>query len=224
MSRSSPTLKNGSQENSNMKFRNVLFGAALVVATAAITSQVVSQDHGGAPQMTPEQQAEMKKWEQFATPGPEHKLLQSKVGKWNGIMKHWMDPAAPPMQSKFTATISSLYEGRYIYEEVEGEGMAPGQTFQGQSWIGYDNLKKKYVWSWIDNMGTGLMIAEGTMDQASKTITYAVETPEPTLGKYVKGRWIEKWVSNDQMVSEMYSPDKTGKEIKMMELTFTRAK
>lgn len=211
-----------------MKYRNVLYGAVLVLATATITTQVVSQadkgkGQGQPPEMTPEQQAEMQKWMEFATPGPNHELLKKKVGKWNGTMKHWMDPAADPMESPFTANITSVYDGRYLHEEVEGE-MAPGETFQGQSFVGYDNIKKKFVWTWIDNMGTGIMTAEGTYDAAAKTITYAVDHPEPAQGKYIKGRWVEKWLSDDKSVSEMYIPDKTGKETKVMELTFTRAR
>lgn len=207
-----------------MKFRSVLVGAALVVGTAAITAQVVSQDAGQQPpQMTPEQQAMMQKWEEFATPGEQHKLLQKKVGRWNGAVKHWMEPGAPPMEMTATAEVKPLYDGRYISESVEGEGMAPGQTFLGQSWVAYDNLKKKFQWVWIDNMGTGFMVAEGTYDPAKKTFSYTYEYPEPVKGKYLKGRSVERWESDDKIVSEMYSQSMDGKEFKMMEITYTRA-
>jgi hypothetical protein len=208
-----------------MKVRNILFGAALIVVTATITTQVVSQDKGGQPpEMTPEQQAEMQKWMEFATPGPNHQLLQKKVGKWNGVVKHWMDPSAPPQEMSCTADIKAIFDGRYFTEEVEGEGMMPGQTFLGNSVVGYDNLKKKFIWVWIDNMGTGFMNAEGTYDAATKTFKYTYEYPEPASGKYLKGRSVDKWIDDNKIVSEMYGQDKTGKEIKMMEITFTRAK
>jgi hypothetical protein len=208
-----------------MKCRHLLFSAALVLSTAAITTTVVSQDKGkGEPPMTPEMQAAMQKWEAFMTPGEAHKILHKKVGKWNCIMKHWMDPAAPPMESTYTANVTNVYEGRYIHEVVEGEGMMPGQTFLGQSFVGYDNMKKKYAWVWIDNMGTGFMNAEGAYDAASKTFKYTFEHPDPEQGKYCKGRSVEKWVTDDQYVMEMYGTDKAGKEIKMMESTCNRAK
>lgn len=210
-----------------MKVRNVLFGSALVVATALITTQVVSQDKpkpGGMPQMTPEQQAEMAKWEEFAKPGPNHQLLQKKAGRWNGLVKHWMDPAAPPMEMKCTAEVESIFDGRYFTEEIEGEGMMPGETFLGKSFVGYDNLKKKFVWVWIDNMGTGLMNAEGIYDAAAKTFKYTYEYPEPASGKYLKGRSVDKWIDDNKFVSEMYGQGRDGKEIKMMEITFTRSK
>ena len=83
-----------------MKVRNMLIGAALVVGTAVITSQVVSQDKGktgGAPpQMTPEMQQMMQKCMEAGTPGENHKLLSQKVGKWNGATKMWMMPNTTP--------------------------------------------------------------------------------------------------------------------------------
>ena len=47
---------------------------------------------------------------------------------------------------------------------------------------GYDNVKKKFLASWIDNMGTGIMNLEGTYDAATKSLTYHAEyepMPDP---------------------------------------------
>ena len=44
--------------------------------------------------------------------------------------------------------------------------------FEGMGIVGYDNLLKKFVSVWIDNMGTGLMPGTGTYDAATKTYTY----------------------------------------------------
>ena len=37
-------------------------------------------------------------------------------------------------------------------------------------------MKKKFVGSWVDNMGTGIMFSEGTYDPATKTFTYTSES------------------------------------------------
>ena len=34
-------------------------------------------------------------------------------------------------------------------------------TFKGTGIEGYDNGKKKFVGTWMDNMGTGIMMSEG---------------------------------------------------------------
>lgn len=213
-----------------MKVRNVLTGAALVFVTAAITSQVVSQDKKAAPAappMSPEAQATMAEMMQkctaAGTPGENQKLLNPHVGKWNGAVTMWMMPDAPPMDSTCTSEAKWIMDGRYIAETVEGS--FGGETFMGQAWTGYDNVGKKFVSVWIDNMGTGLFTSQGTYDAASKSFKYGTSMSCPMTEKTVAGRMVEKWTDNDHYVTEMYGPwYKTGKEYKSMEIHYTRIK
>ena len=205
-----------------MKVRSILSSAVLVLATAAITTQVVSQEAKQPPAMSPEEQAMMQKWMEFATPGEHHKALAAKVGNWDVLVKMWMDPAAPASESKGNATFEMALDGRYLMDHTTGTtDMGP---FEGMGCTGYDNLKKKYVAVWIDNMGTGIMYGEGTYDAAKKTFTYATESPDIETGKYVKTRSTERWVDNDHWVMESYIAGKDGKEFKQMEITYARAK
>jgi hypothetical protein len=211
-----------------MKIRNVVYTAALLVATAGITSTVVSQNakdkSGQQPPMTPEMQAMMQKCMEAGTPGENHKLLEKKVGTWNGVVKMWMTPDVPePEQSNCTANVKWIMDGRYLSENVEGD--FGGQTFLGSSWSGYDNVAKKFFWVWIDNMSTGKMDATGTFNPGTKTFTYTSGWSCPMTGKHQTGRSVEKWIDNDHMVMEMYGPwFETGKEYKMMEIAYTRTK
>ena len=66
--------------------------------------------------------------------------------------------------------------------DVTGKMQMPGEDgkmkdmqFKGMGVEGYDNVKKKFVSSWIDNMGTGIQFSEGTYDPATKTFTYTSE-------------------------------------------------
>jgi len=209
-----------------MKARNVLLGAALVITTAAITTQVVSQDKGkdkGAPpQMTPEQQAMMKKWMDFSTPNENHKLLASKEGKWADTVKMWEQPGQEPDITSGTSEFKMIMDGRYLSDTTEGSFM--GNPFHGHGLTGYDNLKKKFFSIWIDNMGTGVMIAEGSYDAGAKAFKYTTESPDVMTGKYVAARSVEKMIDNDHWTMEMYQNDKTGKEYKSMEINYTRLK
>lgn len=210
-----------------MNIRHALAGIALVVATATITTQVVSQEKKGGkapemPQMSPEDAAMMQKWQEFATPNEHHKALDFKAGKWTNEVSFWMDPAAPPQVSQGTSEYKWIMDGRYMVEDHLGTVM--GQPFHGHGATGYDNLKKKYVSVWLDNMGTGIMYGEGTYDEKTKTFSSKSESPDVVSGKYVPTRGVEKIVDNDHWVMEMYGPDKTGKEFKTMEIRFTRAK
>ncbi len=44
--------------------------------------------------------------------------------------------------------------------------------FEGMSLMGYDNAKKVFMSSWVDNMGSGIMQMEGTWDPNTKTINF----------------------------------------------------
>ena len=92
--------------------------------------------------------------------------------------------------------------------------------FVGMSIEGYDNVKKKFVSSWIDNMGTGIMNSEGTYDPASKTLTYFAEY-EPMPGMKTKTRQVLKLTDKDHRTLEFFE-DRGGKEVKTMEIGYTR--
>jgi len=106
-----------------------------------------------------------------------HKLLSDLNGNWNYTIKLWIspDPNAKPEESKGSATRKSIMGGRYVMMDVTGKMQMPDENgkmkdmqFKGMAIEGYDNVKKKFVSSWIDNMGTGIANSEATYDPATK--------------------------------------------------------
>lgn len=164
----------------------------------------------------------MANWTAFMTPGPEHKVLDAAVGKWNTHMKFSAGPTGPTEESDGTSEIEWVMGGRYIHESAHGSAM--GQPFEGAGVVGYDKLKKKYVGGWIDNMGTGITASEGTYDAAKKTINFTSAGPDATITKYVPMRMAQTFIDADHFKIDMYSPDVNGKEFKSMELSYSRAK
>ena len=88
--------------------------------------------------------------------------------------------------------------------------------------LGFDNLKHKYVGGWIDNMGTGIMMADGTYDPATKTFTYTGEV-EAIPGMKQKIREVIRITDKDHHTFEWYE-DRGGQEAKTMEIKYTRKK
>jgi hypothetical protein len=118
-------------------------------------------------------------------------------------------------------------DGRYFISEHSGKFQMPGpdgkameMDFKGVSTEGYDNAKKKFVATWIDNMGTGIMFLEGTYDSMNKTFTYRGEE-EMIPGTKTKVREVIRITDNDHHVLEWYE-DRGGTEVKTMEIAFTR--
>ncbi|MEI9911314.1 MAG: DUF1579 domain-containing protein [Bacteroidota bacterium] len=166
---------------------------------------------------------EMKAWMEYATPGEPHKALASSNGTWVGEVTSWMKKDAPPVTSTSTMTNRMAMDGRYQLSDFKGSFM--GMPFNGMSITGYDNAKKKFVSTWIDNMGTGLMNMEGTWDEATKSMNMTGKMTNPANGKECQMREVFKMVDENTQLMEMYGPDsQTGKEYKTMEIKLTRKK
>ena len=123
-----------------------------------MTSVAFAKDDKAAQPMDP--QAAMELYKKLATPGEPHKLLASLAGNWTTKTKEWMEPGKPPMESTGSAEMKMLLDGRFLQQEYSGQMM--GQPFSGLEIIGYDNLRKRYVTTWMSTMGTGTFIMEGT--------------------------------------------------------------
>jgi hypothetical protein len=179
-------------------------------------------------QPSADMQEMMKVMMEMGKAGENHKLLGNMAGSWTYTAKMFMDPSGKPQESKGTATRKAIMDGRYYVAEHTGKFKMPGpdgkmqdMNFKGMSIEGYDNVKKKFVSAWVDNMSTLIMNSEGTYDAATKTFTYNAEC-EMMPGKITKIREVIKVVDKDHHVFEWYD-NMHGAEAKTMEISYTRA-
>lgn len=164
-------------------------------------------------------QAMMETYQKLATPGEPHKQLASLAGTWTTHTKEWMEPGTPPTESTGTCEYKVLLDGRFVQQECSGQMM--GQSFTGIGTHGYDNFTKKYVTTWIDSMGTSIFSMEGKAGADDKTITLKGSHADPFEG-VMQHRAVWKFPDADTQVFEMYGSHGKGKEMKMMEITYTR--
>jgi len=182
-----------------------------------LTSVAVAKDKQSQKQVDP--QAMMELWKKLAMPGEPHKLFASLAGSWTTTTKEWMEPGKPPAESTGTADMKMLLDGRFLYQEYKSQMM--GQPFSGIGIDAYDNLSKKYVTAWIDSMGTGIFMMEGTASTDGKTITMRGSHPEPGGGR-MSHRAVWKIVDHNNQTFEMYGSHGHGKEMKFLEITYAR--
>lgn len=197
-----------------MRLTTITFTCLCMVLTAI---PVIATDTDKEKQMDP--QAMMEMYKKLAAPGEPHKLFASLAGSWTTKSKEWMEPGKPPTESTGTAEMKMLLDGRYLYQEYTGQMM--GQPFSGIGIDAYDNITKKYVTAWMDTMGTGIFIMEGTASDDGKTITLNGSHPEPGGGQMMH-RAVWKIVDNNTQTFDMYGAHHGGKEMKIMEITYTR--
>jgi hypothetical protein len=226
-------------------FLTTIFAAALIAlpsfaqspatSPAAAGGKVVNTGQVAVPAQPagaqPNPAEMMKQMMELSKLSENHKLLSSLDGTWNCNVKMWMDgdTSKKPDVSKSTAVRKSIMDGRYVVMDVTGKMQMPGAdgkmkdiTFKGMGMEGYDNVKKKFVGTWMDNMGTGIMMSEGDYDPATKTFTYTGEM-EMMPGMKQKIREVVKITDKDHMDFEYYE-ERGGKEMKTMEINYTRAK
>ena len=127
------------------------------------------------------------------------------------------------MTNTGSCTNKMIMGGRY--QETRFTSTMDGQPFEGTGLLGYDNVRKVFVTTWIDNMGTGMMVGEGPWDEKTKSINIKGKMIDPMTGKECEYREVFRVVDKDHQVMEMYTPDPaTGKEFKTMEIRYSRKK
>jgi hypothetical protein len=161
---------------------------------------------------------EMKKWQEYMTPGDMHKMMASWDGNWTSEGKFWMDENSPPTESKGSCENKMVLGGRY-QESVHRSDMM-GMPFEGHGTLAYDNFKKVFMSSWVDNMGSGMMYLEGPYDAATKTITLRGAWDDPMKGK-MELRETLKMIDDKTQTMEMWGIQ-NGKESKWMEMKLTK--
>ena len=190
-----------------------------VAAAALFATLALAQEGKKPPEMTPEQKAEMEAYMKAGTPGAPHQLLASTAGNYDLKIKSWSAPGAPPMEESGTATRAMTLGGRVCVEDVTGTMM--GMPYTGRGMTGFDNVTGKYWSIWMDTMSTGMMVSEGTCD-AQKACTFTGTWNDPVKKGPVKARMTTRWTTPTTEVFEMYGAGKDGKEMKMMEITYTK--
>ncbi|MEZ4388005.1 MAG: DUF1579 domain-containing protein [Candidatus Krumholzibacteriia bacterium] len=202
-----------------MRHRNQHLIALLALATLVGLSGASSSRAEDQPMSEADM---MKIYMAAAAPGPEHAMLAGSAGTWSVKLSSWMDPTAEPTVTEGSETARMILGGRFLQSDFQGTGMMG--PFEGMGLIGYDNVKKKYVGTWSDTMGTGLMSYEGDYDAPTRTLVCHGDFVDAATGMTMTTRLVTRTISDDEHVFEMFGPGPGGDEVKWMEMRYTRVK
>jgi len=163
--------------------------------------------------------AEMKAWTEYATPGNSHKMMAEETGTWNCDMSFWMEPNGKAEKATSTANIKMILGGRY--QETNFNGTMMGQPFEGKSTLGYNNASKEYTSTFIDNMGTGMMVVTGKYNEKNRAIEFKGDMVNPVNGKKTPYREVYSIVDANTRKIEMFDT-KNEQEYKSMEIVMKK--
>lgn len=170
----------------------------------------------------PDSATMMKNWQEYMTPGPMHAMMAKWDGMWDSELTMWMEPGAPETKSKSSAENKMIMNGMYQQSTHTGEMM--GMPFNGMSTVGFDNHTREFVSTWIDNMGSGIMVMKGPWDEATKTMNLKGKMVDPGTKGETEVRETFKIIDDNTQELEMFVMMPDGKEFKTMNIKFTRKK
>lgn len=170
-----------------------------------------------------EMEAMMAKAKEAGTPGAGHEVLKPLAGNWTVTSRTWMPGDKKAQESSGTSAMTWVLDGRFLRQDFKGNW--GGQNFEGLGFLGYDNVKKEYVSTWMDSMSTGIAQASGQYDPATKTINDQGSFACPVTGEKnmpFRAEW--KIMNADSLIYNMYVKGPDGKETRNMEIKYKRAK
>lgn len=200
----------------------VILSVAAAAAAQQKDASADTQKKDGAATAPQKPESGAAATERFSAPGPEHKILQKKVGVWDVDYKYWNNPEAPPAVFKGASMFRMLLGGRFLEQDHEGE--MQGVPYFGRGLTGFDRRSKKYVSVWMDTMSTGFNVTEGTCDAAGKVCTETGEVDDVVDGRKTKVKMVTTFQDADMFVVEMFVSQPDGPDVRTMLDTYTRQK
>ena len=198
------------------KSKFVLLPLALAAVFPALAQDAAKP---AAPEMSAEQKAMMEAYQKAGTPGEQHAQLKKMEGRYDLSIKSWEAPGQPPIVETGTATRKMVLGDRVMVEDVQAK--MHGQDWNGHGMHGFDNVTGKHWSTWNDSMSTGVMVSEGECDDKG-ACTFSGSWNDAVSKQKTVARMTTRWTDANTEVFEMFVPGPDGKEMQMMEITYTR--
>jgi hypothetical protein len=135
----------------------------------------------------------------FPTPVKEHEWLRQFAGEWESECEATFGEGQPAITCQGSMTSRMLGEF-WVVSESTAEMM--GTKITAVQTIGFDPATSKYVGTWVDSMTSHMWKYEGSVDEATQTLTLEAEGPNFLAeGKTARFRDIYQFKSPDHIAS-----------------------
>lgn len=171
-------------------------------------------------ELPPDSATVSQAWTKHMTPSKTHEMMAKDNGIWIEEMTMWETRKSEPIKTVFRVENKMILGGRYQESTHKGDFM--GMHFEGISTLAYNNTTQEYVSTWIDNMGTGIMIMKGHFNTKTKSINMEGKVVDPLTRKEKKVKEIYTFIDDNTQKMEMFDTGYDGKEFKSMEAILKR--
>ncbi len=167
----------------------------------------------------PDEQAMMAAWQKTMTPGEAHARLGQLVGSWDTKLTFVMDSGSPAEVSEGRTENRLVLGGRYLEQRFEGTSM--GMPFEGIGYTGYDNVRKTYTGTWMDNFSTTIMSVTGRGRPTDTKMESESVTLDP-FGEQVRFDCKLEVQDSDHHTYEMWTKGSNGRRFRTMLIEYAR--
>ncbi len=162
----------------------------------------------------------MKVWMEYATPGPQHKVLDAFIGAWDAKSAFWTKPGAEPIISGGSSEQTWVLGGRFVMQKFAGADAS--RSFAGMGFTGYNNASETFESVWMDSESTGMIRTSGTIDETGTIITQTGEYMDPITHKMRALKYVTRLVGPTEMAFEMWEPGTGGAEFKTLDVVYSK--
>ena len=194
--------------------KSLICGIGILAATLCPALPAAAQSAAKTPMV--------KALENAMTPGEGQKRLTPLIGTFNVVIKTWVTPAGPPIESTAASVNTWVLGGRYVQMMLNGD--APNDPFSGTGHIAYDNVTKNYQAAWMDTGSTGITLYTGKLDPSGKTALLKGSIPNPISGKPSPVELRLTIQPDGSHVTQLWGQGNGAKMVKLMELQYTKVK
>ena len=155
----------------------------------------------------------------MAKPVAGHDRLRSLAGRWNMTLKLWMDPSEPPQEFAGTAAGKMVLGGRFLQLDGKTTGNLESESL---TLMGFDRRTDDYTLVGYDTLGTYYITAAGK--PGTEGVVLHGSYLQPPHGGEQKYRFVWKSPSADSHTMELFFVMPDGKEVRVAETVYRRAK
>ena len=166
--------------------------------------------------------AMVKALEDSMTPGEGQKRLDPLVGTFNVVIRTWVTPDGPPIESTGASVNSWVLGGRYVQMMLSAD--TPNAPFSGTGHIAYDNVTKNYQAAWMDTGSTGITLYTGKIDASGKSALLKGSISNALTGKASPVEVRMTIQPDGSHLTQLWGQGKAAKMVKLMELQYTKVK
>ncbi len=163
-----------------------------------------------------------RRMQAHGTPGVAHQVLNGRVGTWQCSIRYWPPFASEPESMAATSDIKWTMDGLFLEDRTRSD--FGGHPFKGLGLMGFDNLKQRYVSTWIDNTSTSIATSEGGYDPETRTFRFAGKTADPASGRLLDMRSVERVIDDDNWSYEAWVLQPSGEERQLLEIAYKRVR